>query len=381
MKIGITGTRGIPNRYGGFEQMTQYLSTGLVERGHEVFVYNPHNHPYHENKWNGVNIIHCYDPEYKIGTAGQFIYDLNCINDARKRDFDVLLHLGYSSDSVWHWRWPKNTINMMNMDGLEWKRSKYNKLTRQFLKRAEYLAVKNSQVLIADSLKIQQHIMARYGKIATYIPYGADVFIESDPAVLKNYNLLPYHYYLVISRLEPENNIEMIIKGHLSTKQNDPLLIIGGITNKYAEHLLKNYQSSNVIFAGAVYDQNTVNNLRYYSTYYFHGHSVGGTNPSLLEAMACRCNIAAHRNVFNQSVLHNDAEYFSTAEDIRNIITSSESQVLANQRKEMNVQKIKTIYNWENIVNSYELLMLKAVSPEIKNVISINTPASKAVSG
>lgn len=121
MKIGLLGTRGIPNRYGGFEQIVEYLSAGLSEKNHEVFVYNSHNHPYKEKKWSGVNIIHCKDPEYRFGTAGQFIYDLNCINDARKRRFDVLLHLGYTSDSIWHRRWPKNAINIVNMDGMEWK--------------------------------------------------------------------------------------------------------------------------------------------------------------------------------------------------------------------------------------------------------------------
>ena len=102
MKIAIFGTRGIPNHYGGFEQFAQYLSEGLCQMGHEVFVYNSHNHPYQKNEWNEVNIIHCYDPEFKLGTIGQFIYDLNCTLDSRKRNFDVILQLGYTSSSVWN---------------------------------------------------------------------------------------------------------------------------------------------------------------------------------------------------------------------------------------------------------------------------------------
>ncbi|MBD0285886.1 MAG: DUF1972 domain-containing protein, partial [Flavisolibacter sp.] len=96
MHIGIIGTRGIPNNYGGFEQCAEYLAAGLVKRGFRVSVYNSHNHPYQEKEWKGVNIIHCYDPEYKWGTAGQFVYDLNCIRDARKRSFDIILQLGYT---------------------------------------------------------------------------------------------------------------------------------------------------------------------------------------------------------------------------------------------------------------------------------------------
>ena len=100
MKIAIFGTRGIPNHYGGFEQIAQFLSEGLCKKGHEVYVYNSHNHPYQSNKWNNVNIIHCYDPEFKLGTIGQFIYDLNCSLDSRKRNFDIILQLGYTSSSI-----------------------------------------------------------------------------------------------------------------------------------------------------------------------------------------------------------------------------------------------------------------------------------------
>src|SRR5450432_900655 len=126
LRIGISGTRGIPNHYGGFEQLAEYLSAGLAEKGHEVVVYNPHNHPYKEKRWKGVSIVHCYNPERITGTAGQFIYDLNCVMDARKRNFDVLLMLGYTSISVWERLFPKKSTIIFNMDGFEWKRKKYS---------------------------------------------------------------------------------------------------------------------------------------------------------------------------------------------------------------------------------------------------------------
>src|SRR5687767_6997034 len=100
LKLGILGTRGIPNHYGGYEQAATFLSVGLVEKGYDVTVYSSHDHPYHAKEWNGVEIAHCYDPEKKAGTAGQFIYDLNCIRHARSRNYDVLLLLGYTSSSV-----------------------------------------------------------------------------------------------------------------------------------------------------------------------------------------------------------------------------------------------------------------------------------------
>src|SRR5258706_2573681 len=233
LKIGILGTRGIPNHYGGFEQFAQYLSLGLQERGHEVYVYNSDQHPYREKEWNGVQIIHCRDLENKLGTFGQFFYDLNCNNDACRRDFDILLHLGYTSDSIWNWKWPKSTINMVNMDGLEWKRSKYNKMTRRFLKWAESLAAKNAQVLIADSPKMQEYLWNTYGKKAVYIPYGAEIFTDVDFSVPQKYKLQPYGYFLLVARMEPENNIEMIIRAYLASEMPHPLLIVGNIANNF----------------------------------------------------------------------------------------------------------------------------------------------------
>jgi len=101
MRIAILGTRGVPNYYGGFEQFAEFFSVYLVQKGHTVFVYNSHDHPFQETSFHGVNIIHQHDPEYKLGTFGQFIYDYNCIMDSRKRNFDVILQLGYTSNSIW----------------------------------------------------------------------------------------------------------------------------------------------------------------------------------------------------------------------------------------------------------------------------------------
>ena len=110
LKIGISGTRGIPNYYGGYEQCVSFLAKGLADRGHMVSVYNSHNHPWKLRSWNGVEIIHCKDPEYRIGTAGQFLYDLNCLRDAQKKNYDILLMMGYTSSSVWGRFYPKKTV-------------------------------------------------------------------------------------------------------------------------------------------------------------------------------------------------------------------------------------------------------------------------------
>jgi glycosyltransferase involved in cell wall biosynthesis len=332
----------------------------LLQRGHYVSVYNSSLHPYKKREWKGVQIIHCRDWEHKIGTAGQFFYDLNCINDARKRNFDVLLHLGYTSDSVWHWRWPKKAINIVNMDGLEWQRSKYNKPTQRFLKWAESLAAKNAYTLIADSPGIQEHIFKTYGRNPVYIPYGTEPFSQPVPSVLIKYKLVAHQYSLLIARMEPENNIEMIIQGHIASGHKYPLFIIGNITNTFGKYIINKYNTPAIKFSDAIYDQFELDNLRYYSSLYFHGHSVGGTNPSLLEAMACGCRIAAHDNRFNRAVLQDEADHFHDSNDVAVIINAPRATATVDMWKKLNLDKIRTIYNHEKIVDDYEELMLNA---------------------
>ena len=207
LKIGILGTRGIPNNHGGFEQLAEYLSVYLVDKGHEVIVYNSHKHPYQDNLWNGVQLVHCYDLEHKIGTAGQFIYDLNCIRDSRKRDFDVLLQLGYTSSSIWYKLLPKKAIILTNMDGLEWKRTKYSKPVRRFLKTAEKFAAISSDFLISDSIAIKSYIKEKYNRDSEFIAYGANLFVSEKENVLLEYKVEKHKYNMLIARLEPENNI------------------------------------------------------------------------------------------------------------------------------------------------------------------------------
>jgi len=175
MKIAILGTRGVPNYYGGFEQFAEFFSVYLVEQGHEVYVYNSHNHPYQEKTFHGVNIIHQKDPEHKMGTFGQFIYDYNCILDSKKRDFDIILQLGYTSNSIWFFLLPKKPIIITNMDGLEWKRTKYSRPVKQFLKFAERLAAVNSDYLISDSLGIKKYLAEKYAGHMVINIYGDNV--------------------------------------------------------------------------------------------------------------------------------------------------------------------------------------------------------------
>lgn len=356
LRIGILGTRGIPNHYGGFEQFAEYLSTGLVEKGHEVFVYNSHNHPYQQNEWKNVQLIHCYDPEYQVGSFGQFIYDFNCILDARRRNFDVILMLGFTSSSAWGWFYPNQSALIFNMDGLEWKRTKYSKPVQQFLKLAEKMAVRFSNFYIADSVVIQSYLQNKYAIASEHIPYGAEIFYNEEESLLQEYGVKKHEYFILMARMAAENNIEMILDGFHASHSNKKFLVVGSVENKLGKHLAQKFKHDKRIqFTGGIYNSpQKIHSLKLYSNLYFHGHSVGGTNPSLLEAMASRSLIAAHENPFNRSVLQKDALYFSSAQQVTAIIENavrdgSEASLISN-----NLQKIKDQFSWENVIKKYE---------------------------
>ncbi len=355
MKIAILGTRGIPNYHGGFEQFAEFFSVFLQQKGIEIYVYCSSKHPYNESTFNGVRRIICNDPEGTIGTAGQFIYDLNCILDARKRNFDVILQLGYTSNSIWYFLLPKKPVIITNMDGLEWKRTKYSKAVQKFLKVAEKLAVKHSDYLIADSVGIQDYLKQTFGKHSAFIAYGATVFEEIDETRLASAGFERYSYDMLIARMEPENNIEVIIKGYLRQPAGRKLLIIGSYhTTSFGQYLYRIYAKyPQLVFLGAVYDMNLLNNLRYFSNLYFHGHSVGGTNPSLLEAMASNCCIVAHKNIFNQSILGEDAFYFEDEIQLSELLSLDKLRDDIQQKIKNNTNKIIQQYSWDLINESY----------------------------
>lgn len=361
MKIGIIGSRGIPNHYGGFEECAQQLSGRLVKMGHEVHVYCSHRHPYQQKEFDGAGLIHKYDPEHRIGTAGQFIYDLNCIIDARWRSFDIILQLGYTSSSIWSWLMPKKSRIITNMDGLEWKRTKYGSSVRKFLKRAEKWAARSSHLLIADSEGIRDHIDKTYKSQTVYIPYGAGIFKNIDEGQLANFGVKPREFNMVVARLEPENNLEMILSGVQLSNSDRICLVVGRHDHQHGRYLKRKYRDSRIRFIGGIYDKEAISNLRFFSNIYLHGHSVGGTNPALLEAMACQSMICAHDNVFNREVLGEEGNFFMDPNDVANAIDLLERNEIQERKIKANLNKIDTQYNWDTVAEQYELVFQQAL--------------------
>lgn len=365
MKIAILGTRGIPNNYGGFEQFAEIISVELVKRGHKVVVYNPHFHPYKENEFKGVQIKRAYSPENIIGAAANFIYDFICFKDALKQDFDIILECGYHSNAPSYYlkRKKHKAVLITNMDGIEWKRSKWGGFTKWLIRKLEKIAVDKSDVLVSDNIGIQEYYRKEFNKESVFIAYGANPIYEYDKTKIGQYSLKENEYFLLIARLEPENNIETILDGYVLSKSEYPFIVIGNHNTKYGNFLKNKYQGKNIRFIGGVYDKNMLDNLRCYSRVYFHGHSVGGTNPSLLEAMASNAFIAAHNNPFNKYVLENNALYFNNPEDVKNIINNYNTETESQKQifKENNIKTIATKYSWNNITDMYENLLLKCI--------------------
>ena len=365
MKIAFVSTRGIPNNYGGFEQFAEYISVGMAQRGHEVVVYSPKFHPYQESTYKGVRIKHIYSPETWMGSSvGSFFYDFASLRDAlKKEDFDIIYEAGYTSiipAYIWfNVKKRKRPIFTTNMDGLENKRSKFSPMVRRFLDWEEKMAVKYSHYLIADNMGIHDYYKEKYDKESKFLAYGADIHDDFNADYLKEFGLQPEEYYILIARLEPENNIVMAIEGYLHSKENGrrPLIVVGKTNTPHGKELVEKYGNErNVEFVGGIYDFKKLDSVRHFSKAYFHGHSVGGTNPSLLEAMAAGCFIFAHDNIFNRAVLEENAFYYPSADKVaeylNRIDTIAEGSKI--QYTARNIEVIRNEYSWESLIDKHE---------------------------
>jgi len=355
MKIAILGTRGIPNNYGGFEQCAEYLSVGLVKRGHDVTVYSPVFHPYKEDSYKGVNIIRKLSPENIVGTsASNFIYDYLCFKDASRKDFDIILELGLITSSlsiIFCSR--RGKIVVTNLDGLEWKRAKWSTLIQRLTKKLEEYGVRHSNYLIADNSGIQQYIKKEYNREAELIAYGAVDISTPHLDVLLRYGISKQGYFLSIARLEPENNLELMFDAYISTNIKIPYYVVGNHTTPYGDFLKDKYRNKGVIFLGSIFNKNDLDSIRYYSGVYLHGHSVGGTNPSLLEAIAAKTFILAHNNKFNRSVLEKNAFYFKSSNELAQLIIQDFTSI-KEEFIEQNLNKINKVYRWKFVIDKYE---------------------------
>ncbi len=367
--IAIIGSRGIPNRYGGFEKFTEILSTELVKRGKKVYVSCEYAEEPKTSKYNGVNLFYFPIKPPKMNLLRifyEFLYDGYSLFWASRR-VDTVYMLGYSAAMLFFIPKLFGKELLVNPDGMEWKRSKFNGVVKSLLKLSENLAVFWADTMIADSKAIKKYLDNKYNINSIFIPYGATKIKEIDwnqkilPEKIKNLKINP-SYYLVVARLEPENNIKMIIEGYLKSKTVKPLIIVGDFADSDYEKSIKKIiegspKDKKIVFTGGIYDPELLNMLRQNCYAYIHGHSVGGTNPSLLEGIISKNLIIAHDNVFNQEVCSKNALYFKNPDEVSAKIELVEKYPQNYFEFKNSIYNMaKDYYSWDRVTNQYNIL-------------------------
>nr|WP_183629368.1 DUF1972 domain-containing protein [Novosphingobium sediminicola] len=354
------GIRGLPAAHGGFETFAERLALYLVERGWKVTVYcqGSASGRREVDVWEGVERIHI--PVKRDGSIGTIEFDIKATMDVLSLP-GTILTLGYNTGflcSFLSWRRRKNFINM---DGLEWKRAKYSTPAKIYLWVNERLAAWAGTKLVADHPSIAEHLATRvpHDRIAT-IPYGAPGIDQADITLLADYGVEAHRYLTVIARAEPENSILEIVQGFSAKPRGMKLLVLGKYTRDHDYHCqVMAAASDEVLFPGPVYEASRIQALRFYSLAYIHGHQVGGTNPSLVEALGAGNAVIAHDNKFNRWVAGGAGLYFVDAADVSKQI----DDLIADPslQRELSSQAVKRwleAFTWPDILAQYEELMV-----------------------
>lgn len=360
MQINIMGTRGIPGAHGGFETFAQQLALFLVAGGHDVLVYcqpvagAPNQ--WVEDEWCGVK-RRSYIPKRK-GSAGTIEFDFACVLDVLQQP-GVDLVLGYNTGIFNIIERIRGRRVVMNMDGIEWKRAKWSLPAKIWFFLNEVAGANICNVPIADHPEIARHISKRCLKKPVMIPYGADVIDRADVEKVRAMGLEPDKYFISISRIEPENSILELVQAYSTLNTKTKCVILGKIdTNNKYQMAVKSASGSNVVFAGAIYDSTIVSALRFYCRAYFHGHQVGGTNPSLVEALGAGNAVICHDNVFNRWTAGEGQLYFSSIEECsRQLKFLLEDSFHVESARRSARERHEAAFKWSAVLKSYETVL------------------------
>jgi glycosyltransferase involved in cell wall biosynthesis/GT2 family glycosyltransferase len=359
MRVAIIGTVGIPARYGGFETLAEQLAEH-ADSSLQITVYcSKKAYPMSSNTYKRANLVYL---SLDANGVQSIFYDILSILHAIKRN-DVLLILGVSGTIILPFvrlMFPFRKI-ITNIDGLEWKRDKWNSSARRFLKYSESLAIHYSDQVIADNQAIRQYVIETYGTNPKLIAYGANHCETPSPP---DSRFAEGSYDFTVCRIEPENNIHLILQAYASMP-DEKLVIVGNWQiSEYGIQLRKQYTAHPQIYLlDPIYDLFELNKLRKHCRYYLHGHSAGGTNPSLVEAMYLNRNIIAFDVSYNRETTEQKATYFKNAQDLVAIVKSkSVNNAL------INAEIANKRYTWSVIAKQYDALYLtpKALNTNIK---------------
>lgn len=355
----ILGIRGVPAAHGGFETFAEYLSLHLVQNGWRVVVYCQEEGDGHvaEDVWRGVERVRI--PVSNGGALGTVIFDWRSIVHA-VRHRDLCLTLGYNTAIFGALLRLKGVPNLINMDGIEWSRAKWGRVAKAWFWINEWAGCWLGDHLIADHPEIKRHLSSRVSerKITT-IAYGAEEVRDASVDALHHFHVESNKYLTLIARPEPENSILEVVKGFSVRERGVKLLVLGNYDETNSYHLaVKKSASKEVVFAGAIYDKEVVQALRQHCLAYVHGHQVGGTNPSLVEALGAGNAVLAHDNPFNKWVAGRGARYFFDFDSFDQQLTVLLSDMSAiDELKAESKARYAQEYTWAQVLAQYQALL------------------------
>src|SRR3954466_14538255 len=358
MKVALVGTRGVPARYGGFETAVEEVGRRLAERGHEV-----------------VGSCRTGPGETEPPAAEHLGMRLVHLPAARKRSLETLSHTALSVGHLLAHRVDAAIVfNAANapllpalraaripvathVDGLEWKRAKWGGAGRRYYRLAESLAVRWSDALIADAEGIATYYGREFGAPTTMLTYGAPL-IRPGTDRLTELALEPGGYHLVVARFEPENHVDLIVEGYAASAAGKPLVVVGSApyADEYTERV-HSLADPRVRFLGGVWDQELLDQLYANSASYLHGHSVGGTNPSLLRALGAGAAAIAYDVSFNREVLGESGRWFTTAADVSARLAEAEADPAGTESRGRMARARASLYDWDEVTDRYEALL------------------------
>jgi len=360
--VRILGTHGVPANYGGFETAAENIALFLVNRGWRVVVYcqADGDGPVREDVWNGIERVTI--PVNLPGWKGTSQFDWISIKHAAQFR-DLCLTFGYNTALFSTLLRLKGIPNVINMDGIEWSRARWGFVKQAILYINERIGCFVGTHLIADHPEIEKYLLTRAPrrKITT-LTYGADPLNDAPTEPVTKLGLEPGRYLNLIARPIPENSILEMVIGFSSKPRGCRLVVLGKYEPAVDEYhrAVMAAASSEVVFLGPIYDKKVVQALRFHSCAYCHGHTVGGTNPSLVEAMAASNPVVAHDNPYNRWVANNAAVYFQDARSFSLAVDG----LLASPAKldELRVNSQRRYleeFTWDHVAGQYEQLLVR----------------------
>lgn len=357
MNIAIIGSRGYPYVYSGYETFVKELAERLVKKNISVSVYC-HKNLFNEypRQVNGINLI--YFSTFKKKSLSQLVHSFQSILHAVFQDYNIILVLNSANGPLGIITRIFKKKTAINVDGLEWLRPKWKGLGAKYYYLASKLSTKLYDEIINDSDAMAVFYKKEFNAVSTVIAYGANIRYSRNPELVKKWNLKQYDYYLIVGRLIPDNNSDLIVREFVESQSNKKLVIVGDVPykDKYADKI-KSQKDRRIIFTGYITDPDELAELYHNCFTYIHGHEFGGTNPTMLKALAYGCAVIALDTVFTREMCADDkhAIYFTKEKGaLKQIIENIEQDetTLSNLRVSSR-NRIRENYTWEKITEQY----------------------------